>query len=782
MKRVLLILICLLMTVGGVACTDSGYGKTQGEDENVATFYGIEDKGAYANPDMGWVFYDNVLGDHKLEGEAREFWRAQMGESVSDIAVMTTWDEIEKTDDIFDFSELDETIAYWTSYGKRIHIRMISDGSAFAGRAYGVPEWLFEEKGVDYYVQNELVEGVNVKFPDYKNNVYREELTEFLNAFAQHYKGNPDIVLVDLRGFGMWGEWHTGYPIDTLEERREVLSFILKTYHDAWGEEIPLVLSCSNESPYGTPDFDTNMTLDEFMYYNCYDIAFSYKNMAIRRDGQGGWIQTLDGGMLRRFWESGRRLPIVLEGAVAYSRFQNNQEGLTAENALREIMTYHANYCSVFGHDSLNAGPFFQNGKMLLEEGLRSMGYRPYLNYAKYTESCTADGQIEIMHEWTNEAFDRAYRNYPLKFFLLNKETQEMNYDLGVVQDFDLTQMVNGEIYRYYTTLNLPEGVSEGEYLLACALVKEDELTEEYVRISNDERNKNGYVLIGKVEVRQEQGHLKRAEIADFDKEWKLYSLTEYGEVKPVTIYEKKSNAVVGQNTNGDIFLYTTDFFKSNTRYRVTFDYKICETDGAALSENGFFVCAVDKNKFLAKKRIKGEAGACGKVSFTFLTEAENVQLQWGMDSTGEIAIDNITVEETDVVFEITEDISSAETGEGGIMQDGILQARATGSEEERIFFNVNIEALGVKKDRSYIITLRENCFLNLSYGCYYFIGLINEYGEIVKQFRWYDFAHTAWENQEWCFYFSSDTEYKFVIGAKGKCEFSVSDIAITEV
>lgn len=782
MKRFMLILICLLMMAGGVACSDAGYGKTQGDDKNVAMFYGIEDKGAYTNPDMGWIFYDNVLGDHKLRGEAREFWRAQMGESVQDIAVMTTWDEIEKTDDVFDFSELDETIAYWTSYGKRIHIRMISDGSAFAGQAYGVPEWLFEEKGVDYYIQDKLVEGVSVKFPDYNNEVYRAELTEYLHAFAEHYKGNPDIVLVDLRGFGMWGEWHTGYPMDTIEERREILSFILKTYHDAWGEEIPLVLSCSNESPYGTPSFDTNMTLDEFMYYNCYDIAFSYKNMTIRRDGQGGWIQTLDGGMLRRFWESGRRLPIVLEGAVAYSRFQNNQAGLTAENALREIMTYHANYCSVFGHDSLNADPFFQSGKLLLDEGLRSMGYRPYLNYAKYTQACVAGGQIEIMHEWTNEAFGRAYRNYPLKFFLLDKETQEVKYDLGVVQDFDLTQMVNGEIYRYFTSLYLPDEVSDDEYILACALVKENESTEEYVRISNDERNKDGYVLIGNIEVGQRQGQLKRPQINDFDKECRSFSLTSGGEIKSVAMYGKTSDAAVGRDTNGGIFLYTTDSFKRDTRYRITFDYKICETDGEALSENGFFVCAVDKNKFLAKKNIKGETGSCGKVSFTFLTETEDAQLQWGMDSFGEIAIDNIIVEETERTLEIEEDISGAKTENGAIMQGGNLQATATGGEEERVFFSVNIETLALPKDESYVLTLRENCFLNLSYGCYYYIGLINEYGETVKQFRWYDFSHTQLESKEWCFYFSSDTDYKLVIGAKGKCAFSVCDVAILGV
>src|SRR5262249_27699962 len=129
---------------------------------------------------------------------------------------------------------------------------------------------------------------------------YLERLTKFLDAVEKHFGRERPVGLVDLRGFGLWGEWHSGFKYPTLDARREGLSNVLDRYSKAFSDHwLALSYSHDPDSPAEyfagpTNHFDAAFTksYDEYVKCSAFDVAMTKSNITLRRDGVGGAVSS----------------------------------------------------------------------------------------------------------------------------------------------------------------------------------------------------------------------------------------------------------------------------------------------------------------------------------------------------------------------------------------------------------------------------------------------------------------------------------------------------------
>src|SRR5262249_22993953 len=108
------------------------------------------------------------------------------------------------------------------------------------------------------------------------------------------------ITLIDLRGYGVWGEWHSGYKYRTLDDRRSALKAILDLWTDALpNHQIALSNSYDPDGPKElyegpTDKFDENATghYRQYLNYSGFDYALTKTNITFRRDGCGGAVHS----------------------------------------------------------------------------------------------------------------------------------------------------------------------------------------------------------------------------------------------------------------------------------------------------------------------------------------------------------------------------------------------------------------------------------------------------------------------------------------------------------
>ena len=222
---ILVIAMSLLFIFQG--CSTKTDGVTNVVPEGYVRNFPVYDDAYFANPNMGWIYYENAMkyvyeNASLMTAEDRlgyfDEWNERLGEECTDVAVMSAWGQIEgSAEGVYDWTYYDEAINYWTSKGKSIHLRFCTDNLLFMGVSSPAPQWLSTEYGVPF--MEKQYEGVKCYYPDYNNEIYQEKLGNFLLVFADRYKSNPNIKSVDLRGYGLWGEWHSGYNYNTLEEK-----------------------------------------------------------------------------------------------------------------------------------------------------------------------------------------------------------------------------------------------------------------------------------------------------------------------------------------------------------------------------------------------------------------------------------------------------------------------------------------------------------------------------------------------------------------------------------
>jgi hypothetical protein len=396
------------------------------------------------NPGMGWVLYENYPLDSIAGGSSTlvNLPREAFSE-VDSVALMFSWQDIEKRQGEYDFSKADFAYHYWKARGKSIQLRLSTTSLVWwSGRnppaGGGAPEYVLQKLS-PAEKQTRTMEGIPYTVEDARNPFYRERLRAFLRAVAAHYNTERPVTLIDLRGFGVWGEWHTGFQYASLADRRSALRGIL----DIWSESFPdhsLALSYSYD-PDGpkelyagpTKEYDPAFTTNysAFLDFSAFDYALTKKNITFRRDGCGGAVHSNERLLNENAFKSLDRGPFMCEFLGGYGSVK--KAGTNWVNwMLEDALSLHPNYINLLGWQSGDALRFTRERPDLIARGLILMGYRLVPLRITLPSVIHSKEPMQIEMEWVNRGVGRPTQDFEITFELKgrNGSNQSQNIPL----------------------------------------------------------------------------------------------------------------------------------------------------------------------------------------------------------------------------------------------------------------------------------------------------------------------------------------------------------------
>ncbi|MCI0158813.1 DUF4832 domain-containing protein [Leifsonia shinshuensis] len=619
------------------------------------------------NPGMGWVFIDNAIPGHNDEGRTGTY------PDFSNVAVLSDWAELEPSPGVYNWSMVDNAISYWAAQGKRIHLRISTDTMVIYPYNYakGAPGWL---SSAPYNVglqtrcddatltppaclQPNGSAGFTYTVADYENPNYMTRLHSFMQAFGAHYDSNPAIDTVDLRGYGEWGEWHSGHDFSSIAARESTLQQIVHEWSTAFPDKV-LNLSDSYEyrdGPNGVqPPTANASSYSQFLQWSAFDYALNNTpNVTFRRDGVAGGLHEYDAAGLQDAFRSPRRLPTTLEFYDGYPLPPGFP--YTLSTRLDEAFRFHPNYLTVMGWDGDGgARAFADNEPAIIARANNNLGYRFVLTKASYPRSVMAGSTLELRQDWVNRAVGRAWKQYPLKVYLT--DSAGTTVWSGTDSAFDQRDFVRGSSYPVSSRFTLPSTVPAGSYQLRIAMV--DAAGNPAITLAIAGKDAQGRYPIGNIVVGS--GAAATAPTESFEGgsfAGSSYTAGFGGTYGTVT--SDPSKVVAGSYSAYGSTATTTDYYEflysdtskiqlqPLTSYSVTFRYRPLAAPG---SGGGYY--------FLARTGAGGNAHDVGATSWndpadgvvrsktvTFTTDAfGDYRLIWGLHNGGAMSVDDITI------------------------------------------------------------------------------------------------------------------------------------------
>jgi Beta-galactosidase len=112
------------------------------------------------------------------------------------------WSQLEPQQGVYNWSAIDQQMAPWINYGKKVILRVSTSGWSRWAPPYsgnGTPQWVYN-LGVRSVKEND-----GAIMPAYWNPIFLQNFADFVHAFAQRYDGNPHVAYIDI-GLGVGGE------------------------------------------------------------------------------------------------------------------------------------------------------------------------------------------------------------------------------------------------------------------------------------------------------------------------------------------------------------------------------------------------------------------------------------------------------------------------------------------------------------------------------------------------------------------------------------------------
>jgi hypothetical protein len=384
----------------------------------------------FHNPGMGWVLDENYPLDPVPGGTSTLVTLpGERFPEVDAVAVMFSWQDVEATQGNYDFAAVDFACAYWRSRGKEIQLRMSTEPLMFHVPGHpragaGVPSYILE-KLPPHDVQERQMEGSKYTVVNALNKYYQKRLEAFLRAVNKHFQGPLAVTVIDLRGFGVWGEWHSGFKYERLEERRRALQTIL----DIWSRNLaehPLALSYSYD-PDGpksfyagaTEKFDAASTTNYggYLAYSAFDHALKKENVTFRRDGCGGAIHSNERKLSEEAFFTYKKAPILAEFLGGYASVKaggTNWVSWMVEDALSQ----HPNYLNLIGWVGEDARNFVRERPDLIARGLTRMGYRLVPTEIRISNKGAGGHKVSMGIDWVNRGAGRSLQDFDLEILL----------------------------------------------------------------------------------------------------------------------------------------------------------------------------------------------------------------------------------------------------------------------------------------------------------------------------------------------------------------------------
>lgn len=423
------------------------------------------------NPDMGWVLYENYPLDPRPGGSSTLV--TLPGEDfagVDHVALMFSWADIETAEGRYDFTKADHAYDYWHRRGKQIQLRLSTESLLWWGNldppaGLGIPPYVLARIPAERK-QTRQCEGLSYAVVDARDPVYLDRLEKFLAAVADHFRGERAVTLIDLRGFGLWGEWHSGYRYATLEDRRAALKGVIDRYAAAFPHnDLALSYSYDPDSPKALWDGPTDLydpaftkTYNDYLRYSAFDYALAKPNVTFRRDGAGGAVHSNERRLNDEAFRTLAKGPMASEFLDGYARSKQGRPGWV-EWKVDDALSLHPNYVNLLGWQGADALAFLRERRNPIDKGLRRMGYRLVPTKVTYPRRVRNGQPFAVESEWTNEGAGRAMRDYHLRLSLCDpKGATAATCDAGAIET---SRWVEGSRYKVSKAVTFT-GVTEG--------------------------------------------------------------------------------------------------------------------------------------------------------------------------------------------------------------------------------------------------------------------------------------------------------------------------------
>ena len=717
-KTSFLVLICSILFSGcGSIRSNEGKGnKANVIDYEYRTVTFEETNNLCANnTGQGWV----VLEEPLKGGLPSLGYEGNLPE-VKVVSLSTAWSCFEETPGNYDWTIMDETIEYWAEQGKMINLRLCTDSLVLnQGVVNGCPEWLFHEP----YNVPRVVNEAGSMVADLSSKVYQEELRKFLAEFAGHYNAEDypyrdAIEVVELRGYGEVGEWHSGwYTYESVEERTQALRDTIDMWKEAWGDKL-LVISCTYEfldEMYGVVNAQS---YEDFMYWMGYDHVLTLDNITFRRDGIAFALWPYDSRMATDYFYMNTGLPLLGEIGGGYYTHTDDDPYPLFEAMNEALHKWRVNYNTVVGWVAQEFSTVLEKETELTDYFVRMKGFRFVPNQVQYSAKVKAGDKLYLNTLWSNQAMGRAWIDYDLSVYL--EDSNGNTVYTGTDASFNPIAINGGEPHFFNLEYSIPETLEQGIYTLKFAISDDCGVPiVEMPIVGNDGSNK---YYLGEIKVGDEAAR----DLSDVDRLEDESSFIVSGEGRLTNAMVNVDGSIALVGSGKDMFAYGTRLENGKTYY-ISFEYKTNKDKNAiSITDDSKYIVGAYNLETNAWSDVYEWLDVSNKISHRSATikvpdDGNRYYVAFGCkNSAAEIAIDNISVVEADVIkstFHIDSNFAQ-EISEG---EYKIKQGWQTNRWGNGLYLNERLEP-----HTTYMITFEAKTVVDVSNGGFFYVTLLD--------------------------------------------------------
>lgn len=415
----------------------------------------FSDNGAHLiNPGMGLCHYA-YAGRLWAYGSQNPAWDTMdWFPGVSTVYMRVLWSDIEPEEGLFRWDIFDRYAMPWVEAGKKIALRIICCNQT----SEACPDFVREAgaKGHTFVYERP---GSGLTFPprwepEYDDPVFLEKLSNFIQAFAARYDGNPYVAFVDIGSFGIYGEGHSAFLDQFFKEDPERYNAQVQLHLRLWRDLMPntyLVVSDDISGNWNTDQDHPNMQEARRLGIGFRDDSIFCQNPAWYHDGWAREFAKATPVVL----ETGHLTELDYDSAIDYKR--GNWHG---DMLLKCIEEHRASYFSIHDFPKVH----LERYRDVLEQVSRRLGYRFVLKEVTYPSEVSPDTPVEISSTWMNAGVAPCYEDVWLTWSLLDKDghicwsSTDAKFNFRslepLLDDKDHPCQVNSRIYFGHTQKN----------------------------------------------------------------------------------------------------------------------------------------------------------------------------------------------------------------------------------------------------------------------------------------------------------------------------------------
>ncbi|NUO77988.1 MAG: DUF4832 domain-containing protein [Lysobacter sp.] len=292
--------------------------------------------------------------------------------------------------------------------------------------------------------------------PDYNSPAMREQLQQFVRAFARRYDGDPRITAVHVGLLGFWGEWHTS-GCASYEPDATTRALVRDAYTSAF-VQTPLHTRYARASDVGGASF--GFSEDFFPSFTAMCNAYTPK---LKRCDDTGWWN-LEWGYRNEVpaaRENWRLNPIG--GESPYADQKKLWTDRTAD-IVKMVRDYHFTWLGPAGQHENTGTAAFRNKLLSIK---RALGYEFTVRRVAWADQAMAGTAMSLSLSIENTGVAPLYQVYQAELHWLDAG--------GVVRaksvlDYPLTALLPGAANSQELQANVPATLTPGRYTLKLAL------------------------------------------------------------------------------------------------------------------------------------------------------------------------------------------------------------------------------------------------------------------------------------------------------------------------